>query len=171
VEIEVNLRAEPTRSTSVVTYFYESADAARDAAEAIQRAHRQSNVVLTGILGAAVVGSSEPAGNLRLEPAVELGDASSVDFAAIFPPAILNLRAVGIDAGKASEHFEALGFGVNLLREIGENLPAGGAALVLVIAEPWIEELSEVVGGHKGVERYPVAPGASLGNASKRSSQ
>jgi hypothetical protein len=43
----------------------------------------------------------------------------------------------------------------NLLKEIGENLAPTSAALVAVIAEPWIEHAGAAVGGTP-VERYPL---------------
>jgi hypothetical protein len=163
----MELNDQPDRLISVVTYFYESTGAALDV---VQRLQPAPQVTVAGILGAAVMSRSGTVGTLKLDSSTRMAE-TCPDFETIFPHAILSLKAVGSDSLKASEHFDSLGFGVNLLKEIGENLPAGGAALVLVIAEPWIEELSELVGGHKGVERYPVAPGASLGKARKRSSQ
>jgi uncharacterized membrane protein len=156
--------SKPGRLISVVTYFYAAPADAIDVLRRLREAREPPGVTEANVLSAAVM-SASATGTLKLDAAIQLGDVAGGDIQAIFPPRILALKAVGSDALKASEHFEALGFSVNLLKEIGENLPAGGAALVLIVAEPWTEELRPIVGDHKGVERYALASGAPLGTA------
>ena len=74
--------------------------------------------------------------------------------AIIFPPSILALGAVGAAAEAAIGHFTDQGFDNNLLQEIGENLPAGGSALVAVIEETWLERLSAAMEGYADLSRF-----------------
>ncbi len=74
--------------------------------------------------------------------------------AIIFPPSMLALGAVGAAAGAAFGHFTDQGFDNNLLQEIGENLPAGGSALVAVIEEIWLERLSTAIEGYADLSRF-----------------
>ena len=53
----------------------------------------------------------------------------------LFSEAILSQDAIGLAADDVSGHFENLGLGHNLLRELGENIPPGGAALVAAIVD------------------------------------
>ena len=41
-----------------------------------------------------------------------------------------------------------------MLREIGENLPLGGAALVVLLKEEWLSELKHVLGNEVYLERW-----------------
>ena len=75
---------------------------------------------------------------------------------AIFPPSVLALRATGREADRARNHFIDEGFQQNLLKEIGENLPPGGAALVAVVDETWLTGLREKLESSVGFERYPI---------------
>jgi uncharacterized membrane protein len=159
--VELN---KPDRSISVVTYFYAAPADAIDVLRRLREAHELPGVTEADVLSAAVM-SASATGTLKLDAAIQLGDIAGGDIQTIFPLQILALKAVGSDALKAAEHFEALGFNANLLKEIGENLPAGGAALVLIIAEPWTEELRQIVGAPEAVERYALASGAPLGTA------
>jgi uncharacterized membrane protein len=154
--------SKPDRSISVVAYFYATPADAINVLRRLREAHDLPDVTKADVLSAAVM-SASATGALNLDAAIQLGDIAGGDIQTIFPLRILALKAVGSDALKATEHFESLGFNVNLLKEIGENLPAGGAALVLIVAERWTEELRPIVGEHKGVERYALASGASLG--------
>ena len=76
----------------------------------------------------------------------------------IFPPSVLALGAVGAAAGGAMAHFTDQGFDNNLLKEIGENLPPGGAVLVAVIEEKWLAELSDTLAGYADLERFAMKP-------------
>jgi uncharacterized membrane protein len=72
----------------------------------------------------------------------------------IFPESILSQPAVGVDAPGVTEHFSQLGFHSNVLREIGENLPNDGAALVVLLKEKWFDELNDVLSPEADLERW-----------------
>jgi hypothetical protein len=82
-------------------------------------------------------------------------------FDALFPPAILSLKPVGASADGALSHFLGLGFGVNLLKELGENLPARGSAIVLIMEEHWLRDLVGALGTGSSVSRFAMDPDAS----------
>jgi uncharacterized membrane protein len=79
----------------------------------------------------------------------------------IFPPSILVMGAVGAAAGAALGHFTDQGFKNNLLKEIGENLPPGGSALVAVVEETWVTQLSTALEGYADLARYGLDADAS----------
>jgi uncharacterized membrane protein len=81
---------------------------------------------------------------------------------AIFPPSILALGAVGAAAGAALAHFTDQGFNNNLLKEIGENLPPGGAALVAVVEEKWLADLSDTLSDYSAMERFAMRPDVTI---------
>lgn len=147
---------------SVVAYFYESDKSAFQALLALQRIERERGLKTVGIVDAAVMSRADERRRLKIDRTIEFREAVEGQLGVIFPPTILARRAVGRDALAVSDHFAGLGFSVNLLKEIGENLPPGGAALVVVIEESWLDELRKVVGAYADVERYTLAPEAPL---------
>jgi uncharacterized membrane protein len=74
----------------------------------------------------------------------------------IFPASVLAVRATGKQADRVGDHFLEKGFRQNLLKEIGENLPPGGAALVAVVHETWLIEFRRTLKSLVGFERYPI---------------
>jgi uncharacterized membrane protein len=72
----------------------------------------------------------------------------------IFPPSILAMGAIGAAAGAALGHFTDQGFKNNLLKEIGENLPPGGSAIVAVVEETWVGRFEAAVEGYVDLARY-----------------
>jgi len=88
--------------------------------------------------------------------------------AIIFPPSILAMGAIGAAAGAALGHFTDQGFKNNLLKEIGEELPRGGSAIIAVIEERWAEEFAEVVKGYGKVTSYSLDAEASARLMGKR---
>jgi uncharacterized membrane protein len=73
---------------------------------------------------------------------------------AIFPAEVLAVPSVGPAASAADAHFRDQGFDRNLLKEIGENLAPGGAALVAVLEENWIAQFAATVDPHGDVVRF-----------------
>ena len=88
--------------------------------------------------------------------------------AIVFPPSILAMGAIGAAAGAALGHFTDQGFKNNLLKEIGEELPRGGSAIIAVIEERWAEEFAEVVKGYGKVTSYSLDAEASARLMGKR---
>ena len=79
----------------------------------------------------------------------------------IFPPAVLAMGAVGAAAGAALGHFTDQGFKNNLLKEMGEEVPRGGSAFVVVVEERWVEELTKYVQRSGTIKTHSLDDGAS----------
>jgi hypothetical protein len=77
----------------------------------------------------------------------------------VFPPRVLALGSPGAKTDDATAHFLDQGLDVNLVREVGENLPPGGAALVTLIEEGWLRDLSVRLGSYSDLERFVMRPG------------
>jgi uncharacterized membrane protein len=73
---------------------------------------------------------------------------------AIFPPSILAMTALGTVAAAAWNHFRDQGFERNLLREVGENVPPGGAAVAAVVEDEWIRQVESAMEGYALLQRY-----------------
>ncbi|HEX5911635.1 MAG TPA: hypothetical protein VFY54_00755, partial [Rubrobacter sp.] len=128
-------------TNSVVAAYYESPAQAQRTLQSLP---------VNGELVDAAVMVGDEAGRLKLlSERVQDGALEE-----IFPGSVLNLKATGREADKAQDHFVDHGFHKNLLKEIGENLPPGGAALVTVIEERWLTGFREMVGAPLGFERY-----------------
>lgn len=144
---------------SLVAAFYGDEAKAREMLEALQRMEEDGAIQ---ILDAAVMTKAEKSGKLTISERAEFttkkgaigGALAGGLLAVIFPPSILALGAVGAAAGAAVGHFTDQGFDNNLLQEIGENLPAGGSALVAVIEETWLERLSKAIEGYADLSRF-----------------
>ena len=136
-------------TNSVVAAYYESQAHARRTLQSLPR---------NGELVDAALMVGDDAGRLKLLSGGESEGALEV----IFPASILRLRATGREADKALDHFVDQGFNKNLLKEIGENLPPGGAALVTLVEERWLTAFRELVGAPLGFERYAMESDAAL---------
>ncbi len=80
----------------------------------------------------------------------------------IFPPAVLAMGAAGAAAGAALGHFTDQGFKNNLLKEMGEEVPSGGSAFVVVVAHRWVEELTRYVQRSGTIKTYALDDAASV---------
>ena len=151
------MAAKPT--ISVVAAFYAYEHKARKMLSALERMEGDGAIQL---LDAAVMSKAEDSDKLIIDERAELtkkkgavrGAVAGGLLALIFPPSILALGAVGAATGAAVGHFTDQGFDNNLLREIGENLPAGGSALVAVIEETWLEHLGTAIEGYADLSRF-----------------
>jgi uncharacterized membrane protein len=77
-------------------------------------------------------------------------------FGVIFPPSILAMTAVGSVAAAAWNHFRDQGFEKNLLKEIGENVSPGGAAVAAVVEDQWLAQAQSALEGYALLQRYIV---------------
>ena len=95
------------------------------------------------------VGSSR-----RVEAEVGPGLRSGGILDTLFPSRMLSGDAVGVGADDAKGHFEEFGLPVNVLRELGENIPPGGAALLLAFIHELDEDLQAVLTRCLDVARF-----------------
>ena len=143
---------------SLIAAFYADAAKAQEKLLVLQKMEKDGAIEL---LDAAVMSKTDSA-KLTITEQAELTEKKGAIggalvgglLAIIFPPSILALGAVGAAAGAAIGHFTDQGFDNNLLQEIGENLPAGGSALVAVIEETWLERLSTAMEGYADLSRF-----------------
>lgn len=160
---------------SLVAAFYDDEAKALDMLKALQKMEKDGSIQ---ILDAAVMSKADESGKLKIDERGEFtakkgaigGAVAGGILAVIFPPSILALGAVGAAAGAAIGHFTDQGFDNNLLQEIGENLPAGGSALVAVIEETWLERLSQAIAGYADLSRFTLdaEAGAKLVSLGRR---
>lgn len=148
---------------SVIAAYYENPSKASEALETLQRLQKRGAIE---VLDAAVMIRREDSNTLQITETAEWGRKKAAVVGAvaggvlgvIFPPSILAIGAVGAVAGAALAHFTDQGFDNNLLKEVGENLPPGGAALVAVIEERWLADLSETLADYSDLERFAMKP-------------
>jgi uncharacterized membrane protein len=149
---------------SIVAAYYETPSGASEALNVLRDLHKRHAIE---IVDAAVMTRREGSDSLQITETAELSEKKLAVVGAvaggvlgiIFPPSILALGAVGAAAGAALAHFTDQGFDNNLLKEIGENLPRpAGAALVAVIEEKWLAELSDTLAGYADLERFAMKP-------------
>jgi uncharacterized membrane protein len=136
---------------SVVVAYYRDPERCATALHSLELLSGAANA-----LDAAVLQREEPGGHLRI---VETADfrreqTSGVSVSTVFPDNVLALPSVGEATGEASAYFQEQGLEVNLLKEVGENLPPDGAALVIMIDESWLSELTSIVSGYADFERF-----------------
>jgi hypothetical protein len=136
-----------------VALFYGSQKDAFLALLKLQQIEQDRGLQSVGILDASVY-SEASRGRLRVDRTIEFREANEQRLSEIMTATVLNRRAIGHDDQIVSEHFSALGFEVNLLRQVGENLPQDGAALVMLLREAWYAELSELISRDVYVERW-----------------
>ena len=118
---------------------------------------------------AAVLVKDGSSGKLKIKETAELtskkgalkGAVAGGIIGVIFPPAVLAMGAIGAAAGAVLGHFTDQGFKNNLLKEMGEGIPSGGSAFVVVVEERWVEELTKYVRRSGTVKSYPLDDEAS----------
>lgn len=148
---------------SVVAAYYDDARKAHATLKTLERLRDRGAIE---IVDAATMSRAEGSERLQITETAELegsrlaatGAIAGGILGEIFPPSILALGAVGAAAGAAFAHFSDQGFDNNLLKEIGENLPPGGAALVAVVEENWLADLSETLSDYAALERFAMRP-------------
>jgi uncharacterized membrane protein len=146
---------------SLIAAFYAGENDAKLVLDALKKMHDDGSVKL---LDAAVMVRDEKSDKIKIKETAELtatkgaaaGAAVGGVIGIIFPPAILGTAAIGAAAGAALGHFTDQGFNNNLLKEVGENLPPGGSAIVAVVEETWFERLSGALRGYSQISRYAV---------------
>ena len=146
----------------MVAVFYGSQKSAFLGLLKLQDIEHERRLKSVGILDACVMSEGTP-GRLCIDRTIEFREMGEQRLTELFTPAVLLHRASGRNERSVSEHFSTLGFEVNLLREIAENLPRDGAALVVMLREEWFMELRELISPDVSIERWApcvVSPGA-----------
>ena len=140
-----------------------------DAALALSTLERMEQDGAIEIQDAAVLVKEASSDKLRIKETAELtpkkgalkGVVAGGIIGVIFPPAVLAMGAIGAAAGAALGHFTDRGFKNNLLQEMGEGIPSGGSAFVVVVEERWVDELTKYVRRSGTVKSYPLDDEAS----------
>jgi uncharacterized membrane protein len=146
-------------AVSVMAAFYSSEHDAHLMLKSLEQMQRDGAV---NLLDAAVMVREGESGKLKIKETAEVTARKGAAAGAvvggiigiIFPPSILATAAIGAAAGAALGHFTDQGFKNNLLKEIGENLPPGGSAIVAVVEETWFERASAALRGYARIARY-----------------
>jgi uncharacterized membrane protein len=162
--------AESIAAASVVIAFYASETQAK---VMLRRLEETSNDPTMELLDAAVMVRQRESRRLKIQETADLplekaaigGATGGRIIRIIFPPSVLAVPPFGTPAGAALRHFIDLGFRINLLKEIGENLPPGGSAVVAVVRESWVERLCRAIEGYADFTRYALGGGAAAGLA------
>ena len=142
--------------TSVLTAFVDNESEARKALKSLRPDGGEEGVALVAAAVITLRGSGD-----ALHLHLELDEANAWPggqemINTLFPPSILALSPVGRQANAASSHYESIGIEGNLLKEIGENLSLESAALLVVVSEQWLKNISAVL-KPKGMLRFTFA--------------
>ena len=144
---------------SVIAAFYADETEARDVLAQLKQMDKDGTI---DIVDAAVMVREADGRRVKIKETAELtpkkgalgGAVAGGIVGIIFPPSILAMGAIGAAAGAALGHFTDQGFKNNLLKEIGENLPPGGSAIVAVVEETWLSKLETAIEGYSDLARY-----------------
>lgn len=151
--------AKPSAPLSVLTAFYEDQGEAHSSLDALKQLQKDHAIK---ILDAAIMVRDPINDRIKILETTEVTARKGATRGAIvggvlgviFPPTILALGLTGAALGLAYGHFTDQGFEKNLLREIAENLPPRGVALVGVVEELWVATISEVISGYDDMKLY-----------------
>ncbi len=142
-------------ATSLAAWFYATPKEAFQSLLALEDVDRRRGLKSLGVSDAAVMSGVAASGRIRVDRSILFHEEGATEVLNdIFPESILSQPAVGVDAPGVTEHFSQLGFHSNVLREIGENLPNDGAALVVLLKEKWFDELNDVLSPKADLERW-----------------
>ncbi len=144
---------------SVIAAFY--ADETR-AGDVLAQLKRMENDGTIDIMDAAVMVRDADGRRVKINETAELTPKKGAGRGAvvggiigiIFPPSILATAAIGAAAGAALGHFTDQGFHNNLLKEIGENLPPGGSAVLAIVEETWMGNIETALEGYVDLAKY-----------------
>jgi len=144
---------------SVIAAFYGNETKASDVLAQLKQMDKDGTI---DIMDAAVVVKEADGRRVKIKETAELtprkgalgGAVAGGIVGIIFPPSILAMGAIGAAAGAALGHFTDQGFKNNLLKEIGENLPPGGSAIVAVVEETWVGKFETAIEGYVDLATY-----------------
>jgi uncharacterized membrane protein len=157
-----------TSSSSTIELFIASFTGENGAGESLkdfQAAHRAGAIDL--IDGAVIVHTAE--GKVKFE---ETADPSGKKWAKrgaiaggvvglIFPPSIIVSAAVGGGAGGIWGKIRDKGFKDEDLKELGESLPPGSSAIIVIAEDRMIEQLERGLAGYERIARHAVSADAA----------
>src|SRR3954451_21247772 len=155
-------------ATSTVEVFvatYDTEDWAAAASKSFQAAQRDGAIDL--IDAAVIVHTAD--GSVKIE---ETADPSGKKWAKrgaiaggvvglIFPPAIIASAAVGGNAGGIWGKVRDKGFKDEELKEIGESLPPGTSAIIVIGQDRMLEQLQSALAGYDRIARHAVSAEAA----------
>jgi uncharacterized membrane protein len=144
---------------SVIAAFYADETKASDVLAQLKQMDKDGTI---DIMDAAVMVREADGRRVKIKETAELtpkkgalgGAIAGGIVGIIFPPSILAMGAIGAAAGAALGHFTDQGFKNNLLKEIGENLPPGGSAIIAVVEETWVGRFETAVKGYVDLATY-----------------
>jgi len=144
---------------SVIAAFYGNETEASDVLAQLKQMDKDGTI---DIMDAAVMVKEADGRRVKIKETAELtpkkgalgGAVAGGIVGIIFPPSILAMGAIGAAAGAALGHFTDQGFKNNLLKEIGENLPPGGSAIIAVVEETWLGRFETAIEGYVDLARY-----------------
>lgn len=85
----------------------------------------------------------------------------------IFPPSIIVSAAVGGGAGGIWGKIRDKGFKDEDLKEIGESLPPGSSAIIVIAEDRMIEQLERGLAGYQQIARHAVSADAAMAIAAE----
>ena len=158
-----------SKQDSPITVMVAVYDNEIDASLALATLERMEKDEAIEIQDAAVLVKEGSSDKLKIKETAELtpkkgavkGVVAGGIIGVIFPPAVLAMGVIGAAAGAALGHFTDQGFKNNLLQEMGKGIPSGGSALVVVVEEAWVEELTNYIKRSGTVKSYPLDDEAS----------
>jgi uncharacterized membrane protein len=144
---------------SVIAAFYADETKAGDVLAQLKRMDKDGTI---DIMDAAMMVRDLDGRRVKIKETAELTPKKGAGRGAvvggiigiIFPPSILAMGAIGAAAGAALGHFTDQGFNNNLLKEIGENLPPGGSAVLAVVEETWVDNIETALEGYVDLAKY-----------------
>jgi uncharacterized membrane protein len=144
---------------SVIAAFYADETKAGDVLAQLKRMDKDGTI---DIMDAAMMVRDLDGRRVKIKETAELTPKKGAGRGAvvggiigiIFPPSILAMGAIGAAAGAALGHFTDQGFNNNLLKEIGENLPPGGSAVLAVVEETWMGNIETALEGYVDLAKY-----------------
>src|SRR3954451_3942051 len=150
-------------ATSTVEVFvatYDTEDGAAAASKSFQAAQRAGAIEL--IDAAVIVHTAD--GKVKFEETADpigkkwakRGAIAGGVVGLIFPPSIIVSAAVGGGAGGIWGKIRDKGFKDEDLKELGESLPPGSSAIIVIAEDRMIEQLERGLAGYEQIARHAV---------------
>jgi uncharacterized membrane protein len=144
---------------------YATEEGAREALKDFKAMNREGSIDL--IDAAVAVHTAE--GKVKIEETADPGGKTWAKRGAIaggvvgliFPPSIIVSAAVGGGAGGIWGKIRDKGFKDEDLKELGESLPPGSSAIIVIAEDRMIEQLERGLAGYEQIARHAVSADAA----------